>query len=178
MIPIILRLYFLQSHETRSAPNSVISLIITLASKGPSPMRLKVCCARSAVATKLPPHRPSDNPNKEPHMIHFCYFTVPTETILPTARPESCDHNTTGIPKLRLAIPLSWLVLYLTLSYRHQSLTMRIEVVAAQYKELPNQTASNTDPSPFPPGRGVQSIRYREGGSQSQFCPEYTLRQV
>ena len=86
MIPIILQLYFLQSHETRSAPNSVISLIITLAPKGPSPMRLRFCCARSAVATKLPPHRPSDNPNKKPLMIHFYYFTVPIETILSTAQ--------------------------------------------------------------------------------------------
>lgn len=55
MIPIILRLYFLQSYETRSAPNSVISLIITLAPKGPSPMLLKVLLCKICRSHKAAP---------------------------------------------------------------------------------------------------------------------------
>jgi len=55
MIPIILRFYFLQSRGTRSAPNRVISLIITLAPKGPSPVRLKVLLCKICRSHKAAP---------------------------------------------------------------------------------------------------------------------------
>ena len=49
VIPIILRFYFLQSHDTRSAPNRAISLIVTSAPKGPPP-----CVGSGVVVQDLP----------------------------------------------------------------------------------------------------------------------------
>lgn len=111
MIPIILRFYFLQSPETRSAPNRVISLIITFAPKGSSPMRLKVLLCKICRSHKAAPSQAIWQPKQRtascPFLLLYCSYRNYAANC-----PESCDHNTTGIPKLRLAIPLSCLVLY------------------------------------------------------------------